>query len=129
MEKFDCNNCANNESRCGCYDCVSAITADYDDYYGLKIERPSNWKSKHDNVNRPEHYQTKNGLETIDAIEAFTEDLTGIEAVCTGNIIKYVSRWKKKNGIEDLKKAEWYLQRLIRHEEIEESKNKTKENK
>ena len=86
-------------------------------------------EQKYDNVNRPEHYQTKNGLETIDAIEAFTEDLTGIEAVCTGNIIKYVSRWKKKNGIEDLKKAEWYLQRLIRHEEIEESKNKTKENR
>lgn len=124
MEKFYCNNCANNGSQCECYDCVSAITDD-----GLKIERPSHWKPKYDNVNRPEHYQTKNGLETIDAIEAFTEDLTGIEAVCTGNIIKYVSRWKKKNGIEDLKKAEWYLQRLIRHEEIEESKNKTKENR
>ena len=102
-------------------DCVSAIADD-----GSEIIRPSHWESKYDNVNRPKHYQTKNGLETIDAIEAFTEDLTGIEAVCTGNVIKYISRWKKKNGIEDLKKAEWYLQRLIRHEEIEESKKQNK---
>lgn len=114
MKNFDCNNCANNKSPHVCYDCVSAIADD-----GSEITRPSHWESKYDNVNRPEHYQTKNGLETIDAIEA----------VCTGNVIKYMSRWKKKNGIEDLKKAEWYLQRLIRHEEIEESKNKTKENK
>lgn len=124
MKKFDCNNCANNKSPHVCCDCVSEMADD-----GLEIKRPSHWESKYDNVNRPKHYQTKNGLETIDAIEAFTEDLTGIEAVCTGNVIKYISRWKKKNGIEDLKKAEWYLQRLIRHEEIEESKNKTKENK
>lgn len=66
-----------------------------------------------DNVNHPEHYQTPNGLETIDVIEAFTSDLMGIEAVCTGNILKYMCRWKKKNGLEDLKKARWYLEKLI----------------
>ena len=66
-----------------------------------------------DNVNHPEHYQTPNGLETIDVIEAFTSDLMGIEAVCTGNILKYMCRWKKKNGLEDLKKARWYLDKLI----------------
>ena len=100
MKKFDCNNCANNKSPHVCRDCVAEMADD-----GLEITRPSHWESKYDNVNRPEHYQTKNGLETIDAIEAFTEDLTGIEAVCTGNVIKYMSRWKKKNGIEDLKKS------------------------
>ena len=66
-----------------------------------------------DNVNHPAHYQSRNGLETIDIIEACVEDLTGMEAVCTGNIIKYISRWKKKNGLEDLRKAKWYLNRLI----------------
>lgn len=66
-----------------------------------------------DMVNSPPHYQTPNGLETIDVIEAFTGDLCGIEAVCTGNVLKYMCRWKKKNGIEDLKKAQWYLERLI----------------
>ena len=68
-----------------------------------------------DMVNHPKHYKTKSGLETIQVIEAFTEDLTGIEATDTGNIIKYICRWKSKNGIEDLKKARWYLNHLIRH--------------
>ena len=66
-----------------------------------------------DFVNHPPHYQTSNGLETIDVIEAFTEDLTGAEATNTGNVIKYICRWKHKNGLEDLKKARWYLNRLI----------------
>lgn len=66
-----------------------------------------------DNVNHPGHYKSSNGLETIDVIEAFTEDLTGMEAVDTANVLKYVCRWKKKNGVEDLKKARWYLNHLI----------------
>ena len=68
-----------------------------------------------DRVNHPIHYQTKTGLETIDVIEAFTEDMEGMEAVCTANVLKYICRWKKKNGLEDLKKAAWYLTRLINH--------------
>lgn len=66
-----------------------------------------------DNVNHPAHYQSRKGIETIDIIEACVEDLTGMDAVCTGNVIKYISRWKKKNGLEDLKKARWYLNKLI----------------
>ena len=66
-----------------------------------------------DVVNHPEHYQSSKGLETIDVIEAFTEDLTGMEAVCTANVLKYICRWKKKNGVQDLKKAKWYLEKLI----------------
>ena len=66
-----------------------------------------------DNVNHPKHYQSKSGLETIDVIEAFTEDLVGGEATNTGNVLKYMCRWKSKNGLEDLKKARWYLNRLI----------------
>lgn len=66
-----------------------------------------------DNVNHPQHYQSKSGLETIDVIEAFTEDLIGGEATNTGNVLKYMCRWKSKNGLEDLKKARWYLDRLI----------------
>ena len=64
-----------------------------------------------DNVNRPAHYQGK--VECIDAIESAVEGLEGIEAVCTANVIKYVYRWKKKNGLEDLHKASWYLNKLI----------------
>jgi len=66
---------------------------------------------KYDNVNRPSHYQGK--VECIDAIESAVEGLEGIEAVCTANVIKYVYRWKKKNGLEDLRKASWYLNKLI----------------
>lgn len=72
-------------------------------------------KDDYDIINHPDHYQTKSGLETIQVIEAFTEDLKGIEAVCTGNVIKYICRWKKKNGLQDLKKAAWYLEHLIEH--------------
>lgn len=69
--------------------------------------------AKPDNVNHPAHYISNNGIETIDVIEAFTEELKGMEAFCTANVIKYISRWKKKNGVEDLKKARWYLNYLI----------------
>lgn len=66
-----------------------------------------------DMVNHPPHYISENGLETIDVIESFTADLQGIEAVCTANVIKYICRWKHKNGVQDLKKAQWYLTHLI----------------
>ena len=75
-------------------------------------------------VNHPDHYQSKSGLEAIDVIEAFCDGLNGLEAFCTGNAMKYLCRWKKKNGIEDLKKAQWYLNRLI---EYVENLNKSKE--
>ena len=68
-----------------------------------------------DMVNHPPHYISESGLETIDIIQGFTIDLNGIEAYDTGNILKYICRWKKKNGIEDLKKAQWYLNHLIKH--------------
>lgn len=64
-----------------------------------------------DNVNHPIHYQGK--VECIDAIETATDGLEGIEAVCTANVMKYIWRWKRKNGIEDLRKAQWYLNYLI----------------
>lgn len=64
-------------------------------------------------VSHPPHYQTKSGLEAITVIEAFTDGLQGIEAVCTGNVLKYMLRWGEKNGIQDLEKARWYLDYLI----------------
>ena len=73
-----------------------------------------------DMVNHPKHYKAKNGMEVIDVIEAFTANLEGYEATHTGNVIKYICRWKEKNGLEDLRKAQWYLNRLIKN--IEENK-------
>ena len=69
-----------------------------------------------DNVNHPSHY-TQGKIECIDAIEESTKGLIGISAVCVANVIKYIWRYKFKNGIEDLKKARWYLDKLISHEE------------
>lgn len=65
-----------------------------------------------DNVNHPSHY-TQGGVECIDAITAATVNKTGIEAVCTANVIKYLWRYEAKNGLEDVKKAQWYINRLI----------------
>lgn len=68
----------------------------------------------YDNVNHPQHYISPNGFEVIDVIEAFTSGLGGIEATDTGNIIKYILRWDKKGKpVEDLEKAQWYLNHLI----------------
>lgn len=72
-----------------------------------------------DPVNRPSHY-TAGGVECIDAIDSAVSGLTGFEAVYTAQVLKYIWRWKRKNGVEDLQKARWYLDRLIekagRHE-------------
>lgn len=74
-------------------------------------------------VDKPPHYQTESGLQAIDVIKAFTADLKGIEAVDTGNVLKYICRWKKKNGLQDLKKAKWYLEDLIKNIENMEDTN------
>jgi len=63
-----------------------------------------------DMVNSPPHYNQA-GIECIDAIEAATGD--GYEYYLQGNIMKYVWRYRYKNGAEDLKKARWYLDKLI----------------
>lgn len=70
-------------------------------------------------VDHPKHYQTENGIEAIDVMEAFTADLKGYEAVDTSNVIKYILRWKNKNGLEDLEKCRWYLDRLIKNVKAE----------
>ena len=86
-------------------------------------------KLAEDLVNHPEHYKANNGVEAIELIAAFTEDLKGMEAVCTANALKYLCRWHKKNGVEDLKKARWYLDYLINMmEETEESNQRGDKN-
>lgn len=71
-------------------------------------------------VSHPDHISPNLGLEVIDVIEAFTSGLEGVEATDTGNVIKYICRWKTKNGIQDLKKIMWYTQHLIDYLEKKE---------
>ena len=63
-----------------------------------------------DNVNKPPHYNNGD-IECIDAIEAATD--TGFEYYLQGNIMKYLWRYRYKEGSQDLKKALWYLNKLI----------------
>jgi hypothetical protein len=65
-----------------------------------------------DRVNHPDHY-TAGDVECIDALAAATVNKHGIEAVCVGNIIKYLWRYEAKGGLEDVRKAQWYLNRLL----------------
>lgn len=64
-----------------------------------------------DNVNHPSHY-TQGDIECIDAIKASMSH----EAYCgylKGNVQKYMWRYEHKDGVESLKKAQWYLDKLI----------------
>ena len=72
----------------------------------------------HDMVSHPKHY-TQGDIECIDALKAATVGKRGIEAVCVANVIKYLWRYEEKNGIEDVRKAKWYIERLLK--ELEES--------
>lgn len=78
------------------------------------VYEPADILSLHvpDVVNHPSHY-TNGKVECIDAIESATVGKTGIEAVCVANVIKYLWRYEDKNGLEDIKKAQWYLNKLI----------------
>lgn len=80
--------------------------------FAQRLEGAAKDGEQFDMVQRPQHY-CKGGIECIDVIKAATQDLTGMEAVCTANIIKYIFRWKDKNGIVDVKKCKWYVERLI----------------
>jgi len=71
-----------------------------------------------DNVNSPDHY-TKGDIEVIDYI--LDQKFNYLE----GNVIKYVSRYRSKGGIEDLRKAKWYLEKLI-DENLKHCDNKLK---
>lgn len=77
-----------------------------------------------DPVNHPSHY-TQGGIECLDAISAACTGLNGQEGFYVGQVIKYVWRYKKKNNpVEDLKKANFYLAKLIEY--TESNKENTK---
>lgn len=67
----------------------------------------------HDDINHPKRY-TKGKIECIDAIESAVVGKTPEEAVLVAPNIKYLWRYEDKGGIEDVYKARWYLNRLIK---------------
>mgnify|MGYP003626493748 FL=1 len=83
----------------------------------FEVENPIHIKLDVDSeVDHPIHYN-QSGIECIDAISAVTGD--GMEHYLQGNIIKYLWRYRYKNGLQDLKKADWYLKKLISIKESE----------
>ncbi len=109
-----------------CFPCVwehskSGYWPNYQEVYKWTPEEEdtfNNWQGyksinivKQDNVNSPKHYTT-GGIETIDYIKAKLGHWGTIN-YCMGNVMKYTSRWQEKNGLEDLNKAQWYLNYAI----------------
>lgn len=86
------------------YNAAAANIAKEMSAIGVSMKNENN-----DKINNPAHY-TAGGIETLDYIKAKVKDYPSYVA---GNILKYVSRYEHKNGIEDLKKAQFYLNDLI----------------
>ena len=100
------------------YDSVAYLhTQDFEElevHTANKIKAPQEEEPKKthkDNIN-PSHY-TQGKYETIDIILDRVENLPGNQSTLVGNIIKYLWRYDKKNGVEDLNKSKWYLDKLI----------------
>lgn len=72
-----------------------------------------------DVVNHPPHYELPNGLECFDVIVA-TQGAEAAQHFAISNAIKYLFRHKRKNGVEDIKKAVWYLNKYIELDEPKE---------
>lgn len=107
MTKRKCSNCGRADSS-ACRDC--SVPAD-------EMSTPTHWvpikgtAPPRDDVNHPFHYETGK-FECIDVME----ETQGVDAVldfCICNAFKYLYRHRKKNGIEDIKKARWYLDKFI----------------
>lgn len=90
----------------------------------LRLQKPEaqQMKKTDDPVNHPTHY-TAGGIECIDAIAAaLTCQRDPMQAWLTGQVLKYIWRWPLKNGGQDLRKAQFYLNRLI--EAVEKGEHK-----
>ena len=107
-----CNKCCHNT--CG-------IDSSYD-YFERVFERVYDCNKKtskimqFDNVNHPNHYTGK--YECIDAMRE-TQGVDAVKNFCICNAFKYLWRHGKKNGVEDVKKAAWYLNKFIELEKVE----------
>jgi len=100
-----CEGCIHNKYE---YSFVQCLDCD-DDYSGYEEDIKDGKSDKVDNVNSPSHYTTGN----IECIDYIFDTIADPESFCVGNVLKYVSRYKHKNGIEDLQKARYYLDKVI----------------
>jgi hypothetical protein len=101
---------------------MSKVTVDGKEYEvldaPLKEVPPHPGQIKKDATN-PDYYKNK-PIEIIDCIASITYGKDGFGGFLVGQVVKYVARYNEKNGLEDLKKAKWYLDMLITRLEKEE---------
>lgn len=116
MINFDyCKNCAlRNEPYTDCHTCKldNGVPSNFEmKGVTIPVQNMNFEDMPTDAVNHPNHY-THGNIEVIDYI---IDKLTGeqFEGYVIGNVLKYVSRYRHKGGFEDLKKANWYLSKLI----------------
>lgn len=83
----------------------------------FRYKKPEPTRESIDKTN-PTYYK-KGKFECIDVLEELLQGVSGATAFCLGNCIKYLWRFNQKNGVEDLKKARWYLDKLITNKDIE----------
>lgn len=84
---------------------------------------PSNFLEKADNVNHPSHYETGK-FECIDVMIE-TQGVEAVKAFCLCNAFKYLYRHNGKNGVEDIKKAKWYIDKYLELECDQDVKGNT----
>ena len=103
-----------------CYECEICDGENMTDTITLTTD--TTFHGHYDDVNNPKHYN-RGGLECIEAIKAMTEKMSGDIAPHAANVLKYLWRCEYKNGLQDIDKALWYLNRLknrwIERDEVE----------
>ena len=106
-----------------CHECpIHPKCIDYLDGYDECWERiAESATAKPDNVNHPAHYETGK-FECIDVMVE-TQGEEAVKAYCLCAAFKYLYRHKRKNGLEDIKKARWYLDKYLELEDGSDDKN------
>ncbi|MCO4543474.1 hypothetical protein Si097_01281 [Streptococcus infantarius subsp. infantarius] len=94
---------------------LNGVAVSDNDVEKCKDNKDLNWY-KNDNIISQNHYVTNKGFEVFDVQEAYIHDLKGMAASFWCNVVKYILRFQRKNGVEDLKKAKYYLEKLIEEE-------------
>lgn len=107
-DPYHCYGCPNDPQQTA----LNNQTSTENGFHDEKTEYKNQFEQPLDMVNHPAHYQSENGIECIEAIRA-QMNCDQFAAYCQGNVVKYLWRWREKGGVESLKKAKWYLYRMI----------------
>jgi hypothetical protein len=108
-----------------CGDCVNFDTVKCDTCHlsNEADKAPSHFQAKPDNVNHPSHYETGK-FECIDVMIE-TQGVEAVKDFCLCNAFKYLYRHNGKNGVEDIKKAKWYIEKYLELECDQDVKGNT----